>query len=384
MEQKLIGEFTKNFNWRCTRENYLSSHKSNYIKSKHFESLTKIFPNLKYLGIVNSNLKIVTRNDLKEFTNLEILFLRGNEITYLPGDLLQDLNDLEVFVVSDSKIEMIEPKIFDNCKKLKHIDLRGNFCIDKCFSSVYPDLQNATMEEIKEKLQKIYPLWGEKVKNFKGEITSETLKLIKENLRYVKAINSLKMEKNFIKSEFQKFKNESKKEIEILKEKLSEIEAKNSNSESNFTQDFKTLMENEELKDITIKTELEEFKAHKFVLAARSPVFADIIKENVNAEYLNLLDISSDVFRVILDFIYTDELSENIDINLIELLIASERLKIENLKNVAEEKLMDEINSENAYEFLKLSTKIECEKLRQKAFEKIKKYYEGEKIDHEI
>ncbi|KAG5670635.1 hypothetical protein PVAND_000883 [Polypedilum vanderplanki] len=235
MEQKLIGEFTKNFNWRCTRENYtyqvtnqtISNQNISKVKGSHKfgktnkdvcgvlfqfcnikeipKGLTKIFPNLKYLGIVNSNLKIVTRNDLKEFTNLEILYLRGNEITYLPGDLLQDLNDLEVFVVSVSKIEMIEPNIFDNCKKLKHIDLRGNFCIDKCFSSVYPDLQNATMEEIKEKLQKIYPLWGEKVKNFKGEITSETLKLIKENSSYVKAIYSLIMEKNFIKSNFEKF-----------------------------------------------------------------------------------------------------------------------------------------------------------------------------------
>ncbi|KAG5678967.1 hypothetical protein PVAND_008582 [Polypedilum vanderplanki] len=61
-------------------------------------------------------------------------------------------------------------------------------------------------------------------------------------------------------------------------------------------------MENDDFKDFTIKIGSMEFKAHKFVLVARSPTFANIIKENVHAEYLNLLDISADIFQLSIKF----------------------------------------------------------------------------------
>ncbi|KAG5678941.1 hypothetical protein PVAND_008560 [Polypedilum vanderplanki] len=320
--------------------------------SKIPKGIMKTFPNSKILVINNSKLKTIIRDDLKENKNLEELYLVKNNITFLPGDLLKDLNKLTAFSVTYSKIELIEPNIFDKLTNLNCVDLSGNICIDKRFNSVEPNLQNATLDEIKTELQNIYPTWGDEVKNFKGEITSEVLKTLKEK-------NSIKKQKT-------------------------EVKNKNFQLKSDFIQDFKAIMENEDFKDFTIKIGSMEFKAHKFVLVARSPTFANIIKENVHAEYLNLLDISTDIFQVILDFIYTDEFPENIQIDKIELFKVSERLKIEKLKNFAAEKLLDEINSENALEILKLSIKYKNDQLRQKSFEEIKKILDFIEIDDNL
>ncbi|KAG5670668.1 hypothetical protein PVAND_000916 [Polypedilum vanderplanki] len=145
--------------------------------------------------------------------------------------------------------------------------------------------------------------------------------------------------------------------------------------------DFKTVMDDNDFKDFTIKTEYEEFKAHKFVLAARSPIFARVFKDNIHAECLNLLDISTKIFREILHFIYTDDFPQSTEIDYIELFKASERLKIEKLKMFSVKKLINKITSENAFEILILSNKYGYDELRQKAFEEIKKYFDNEQID---
>ncbi|KAG5670614.1 hypothetical protein PVAND_000863 [Polypedilum vanderplanki] len=347
---KLVGVHSFNKN----NEDVFGASFKNCKISNIPKGLMKIFPNLTCMAIYDSELKSISRDDLKEYKNLKCLLVNRNNIAYLPGDLFQDLKELEIFSAFDSKIELIEPNIFDNCHNLKHVSLTRNICINKHFNLGNPILHNATLEEIKIELQNIYPVWGEKVKIFNGEITSEILKLIKE------------LEE----------KKESNKNIKILEQKLSEIKLKFSY--------FENIMRNEELKDFTIKTEFEEFKAHKFVLAARSPTFADLIIENVHAECLNLLDVSTDVFRVILDFIYTDEFPENIDINFGELFFASERLKLENLKKIAAKKLLDTTNTENALEMLEFSLKTNNEELKKKSFEEIKKYLDFIKLDENL
>ncbi|KAG5670655.1 hypothetical protein PVAND_000903 [Polypedilum vanderplanki] len=143
-------------------------------------------------------------------------------------------------------------------------------------------------------------------------------------------------------------------------------------------------MENEELKDFKITTDHEEFKAHKFVLAARSPTFASIFKKNVHAETLNLIDISTKVFSVVLDFIYTVNLPQTDEVDFIELLKVSERFKIEKLKKFSARKLINQVNSENALEILTLSNSFGYDELKQKAFEEIKKIFDTETIDDDL
>jgi hypothetical protein len=327
--------------------------------SKFPRGLTKIFPNLKYLGIVSSGLAHISRDCLKEYAKVTCLCLYGNHITYLPGDLLEDLKDLEVFVACTSKIELIEPNIFEKATKLKHVHLKDNICIDKCFSSLYAEKNNATLDEIKTELREKYPTWGEKVKDLAFDaVNSDILKLLK---------------KASVKDETIKMLTTELAEVETEKEDLKlKCEA------------FQSVMDNEELKDFTINIETEQFKAHKFVLAANSPTFADIFTKNFHAECLNLVDVSTKVFHVILDFMYSHELPQSEGVNFIELFYACERLKIEKLKNYAVDKLSDHINSENALEILIISNKFGHNDLQQKSFEEIKKFLDDEKISDDL
>jgi Leucine-rich repeat (LRR) protein len=327
--------------------------------SKFPRGLTKFFPNLKYLGIGSSRLDHISRDCLKEYAKVTYLWLYENHITYLPGDLLEDLKDLEILVARSSKIELIEPNIFDKATKLKHVDLRFNICINKCFSSVNAEKNDATMDEIKTELREKYPTWGEKVKDLAFDaVNLDILKLLK---------------KASVKDETIKMLTTELAEVETEKEDLKlKCEA------------FQSAMDNEELKDFTINIDSEEFKAHKFVLAANSPIFADILKTNAQAECLNLTNVSTKVFRVILDFMYSRELPQSEGVNFIELFYACERLKIEKLKNYAMDKLSDHINSENALEILIISNKFGYNDLRQKSFEEIKKFLDDEEVNDDL
>ena len=65
--------------------------------------------------------------------------------------------------------------------------------------------------------------------------------------------------------------------------------------------DFKNFSLSE---DFTIKIDEKEFKVHKLILAARSPTIAEMIENNLDANELNLVDLSVEIFEKILEFIY--------------------------------------------------------------------------------
>ena len=60
-------------------------------------------------------------------------------------------------------------------------------------------------------------------------------------------------------------------------------------------------------KDFSIKIEDREFKVHKFLLAARSPTLAEMIKNNPDADELQLVDISVEIFEKILKYLYVSK-----------------------------------------------------------------------------
>ncbi|KAG5670628.1 hypothetical protein PVAND_000876 [Polypedilum vanderplanki] len=140
-------------------------------------------------------------------------------------------------------------------------------------------------------------------------------------------------------------------------------------------------MQNEKLKDFKVFVDADKFNAHKFVLAARSPVFAEMIENNPDAESLNLVDVSPDIFHEIYNFMYTNEFPKTESVNFIHLLIASEKLKIKKLADFAANELTSKITNENAFELMSLGKKYNYEKLMKNSFEKIKKLFDGEQID---
>lgn len=81
--------------------------------------------------------------------------------------------------------------------------------------------------------------------------------------------------------------------------------------------------------DVTLEVDGEEFKAHKIILKARSKVFNAMFshrtEENLNNRAV-IGDIDKDVFRQILEFLYTgDKTKLDLDMS-IDLLIGADKV----------------------------------------------------------
>lgn len=140
--------------------------------------------------------------------------------------------------------------------------------------------------------------------------------------------------------------------------------------------EVKTFIQKDEFfKDFTVNVDTTQFQVHKLLLAARSPTLAEMLRNNPQAENLNLVDISVDIFDLILKFLYTEKLPVD-DCDYLKLFAAAGQLKIEELKNYAAEKFYENVNSQNALEVLNLGNKYRHDGLRQKAFEEVKRKYQ--------
>lgn len=305
---ELFGEHTNGKSWNDVEAvNFV-----NCTISRVPQGLMKILPNFKILQIYNSKINSIEREDFVEYSELLNLSLCKNDIEYLSGDLFNDMKNLQIIWITDSKkLQIIEPTILNGLDNLKCINFSNNLCIDMFYDSI-KERGNSKLHEIKYEF-------------------------------------------------FEKFsKSPWKKMFEINRRLKNEII------------ELKNVIRNEKFKDFVIVVGHKEFKVHKLLLTIHSPVLAEMIENNIDAECLNLVDISEEIFQEILNFIYTDELPKSANVDFMHLLAAAGRIKIEKLKTFAVEKLIPKINDENAFEILNLSIKYECKDLQRKAFEVIK------------
>jgi hypothetical protein len=107
----------------------------------------------------------------------------------------------------------------------------------------------------------------------------------------------------------------------------------------------------------------------------RSETFADLIKNNPDANELILDGTPVEIFEVIYLFIYTDEAPKDPK-NAQEIFAAASKLKIKKLKEIYAkiliEKVENEKNLEELWKIFNLGVKFEFEELKLKAFGEIK------------
>ncbi|XBH95392.1 hypothetical protein VPH35_085958 [Triticum aestivum] len=119
---------------------------------------------------------------------------------------------------------------------------------------------------------------------------------------------------------------------------------------SDLHQHLGDLLKNKDAADLTIQVGGETFSTHRCVLAARSSVFkAELLgamKESSAASPIEICDMEADVFKSLLNFIYTDSVSPVLDVVMAShLLVAADRYNIERLKQICEQKLCNQIDS---------------------------------------
>ncbi|KAG5667330.1 hypothetical protein PVAND_015313 [Polypedilum vanderplanki] len=92
--------------------------------------LSKLIPNIIGIGIDDTKLMEITKNDLKHFPKLLHLFLRKNLLKVLEKDLFKFNPDLKFINIDENLLTKIDPNIFDHLIDLKHLHLKKNMCID--------------------------------------------------------------------------------------------------------------------------------------------------------------------------------------------------------------------------------------------------------------
>lgn len=345
--------------------------------SKVPQGLTRIFPNLKVLCINNSKLKKLSRNDLFEYRNLETFFFEQNDLEFLPGDLFQGFPNIEWISFFGNQLEIIEYNILDGLTKLKFVCFTLNLNYDKCYS-VYPEYEsNASLEQIKtELLDKFFS----RHKMLKDLQESQKI-LVKEKSELKAANDKIKTENDFLVGLQKKmyrdnleFRNKEKK----LKDEIEELKNPHSSKIQHLSgiySDINDLIKDDKLKDFVLKVGDEQFRVHKFLLAARSPTLAEIFKKDPEIECFDCTYITADIFKLVLDFIYTDKFPKGDDVNFVLLFKAASRLKMAELQNYTATKVIGQVNAENVLEIFKLSDKYNHKWLRQQTFNQIKKMY---------
>jgi speckle-type POZ protein len=139
-----------------------------------------------------------------------------------------------------------------------------------------------------------------------------------------------------------------------------------------------TLLDTADGTDVAFTIDGETFRAHRAVLAARSPVFrAELLGSMAEATmpHINLHDIAPATFKVMLQFMYTDSLPGDDELGLLgdaptemleHLLAAADRFALDRLKLLCAQKLWDSVSVDTVATTLACAEMYSCLELKQR------------------
>ncbi|VDN04761.1 unnamed protein product, partial [Thelazia callipaeda] len=144
-----------------------------------------------------------------------------------------------------------------------------------------------------------------------------------------------------------------------------------SNSEQQLTEDYLKMLKDDVLTDFTIRVGEREIRVHRAILAARSPVFAAMLRhEDTNEAKTGVMvieDLEYDTVTEMLNFIYCGHCLRDVNEFAFasDLLIAADKYRLEELKSHCEKAL----TFENVCELLIVSDIYSAPRLRHRAVE---------------
>ncbi|KAH8018743.1 hypothetical protein HPB51_011375 [Rhipicephalus microplus] len=135
--------------------------------------------------------------------------------------------------------------------------------------------------------------------------------------------------------------------------------------------DLGDLFESEDISDVILRVNGRELRAHKTILAARSPIFKAMFKHDVEEKKQNRVDITDidhEVLREMMWFIYTGR-APNLFKMAADLLTAADKYALERLKFMCEEALCSKLSVETAAELLILPDMYSANQLKAHALD---------------
>eukprot|EP00798_Chlamydomonas_sp_ICE-L_P022692 gene22692-29846_t len=138
--------------------------------------------------------------------------------------------------------------------------------------------------------------------------------------------------------------------------------------------DLASLITSGESSNYCFVVEGEEMKVHKMILEARSPVFCALLntpmREGQEGRVV-IHDIKASVFRVMLHFVYSDQLPEEHEGPLLEvamaqhLLVAADQYQLVRLRKICERRLCESVDVETVATTLALAEQNHAEELKK-------------------
>ena len=124
------------------------------------------------------------------------------------------------------------------------------------------------------------------------------------------------------------------------------------------SQQLGALLETTALSDVTLSVGKKEFKAHKAILSARSPVFRAMFRDDSFKEqkenFVQITDHNPKVVEEMLKFIYTGE-APRLKEKAHDLFFIADKYQLERLKQLCEKQLWKDINVKNVVDTLLLA-----------------------------
>jgi hypothetical protein len=132
-DDTFLSSITDHANNKTMGFNRMVQHFAAENKFYHFmpQGLSKVFPRLLGIEIINSRLKVIRMKDMQPFAHLGYLNLRANDIECLDGDVFRYNRRLLFVSLRHNNIRRIDARIFETLKQVQQFWLVGNHCISQ-------------------------------------------------------------------------------------------------------------------------------------------------------------------------------------------------------------------------------------------------------------
>ena len=134
--------------------------------------------------------------------------------------------------------------------------------------------------------------------------------------------------------------------------------------------DLLALLKSSKNTDVTFCFEDRKITAHKAILLARAPYFANMFDSGmaeVSSNEVHVKDVESSVFEGILEYLYSGAAPMNMPEIGLELLVAADKYGLDELKTLCEASVSDRLTDENVVETIIVADKVNCVSLYDKA-----------------
>lgn len=129
--------------------------------------------------------------------------------------------------------------------------------------------------------------------------------------------------------------------------------------------------------DITINASDGSTKAHRAVLAARSPVFCSMFSHDLKEKELSAIDISDmtlEACQAFLSYLYGNITIQEFLTHRLDLLHAADKYHIIDMKDACHESLLQDIDSTNVLQRLQIASLYRLEKMKMNCIEYLVKF----------